>query len=214
MVRLGDAVDQRLKGGAVRGLQRSARRPDRACRGRRSCRWRRSRARRRSRSAWFPSAVRATGCARSHRSAPACRGSRPPVSARSTSAMRGDGRQARAFAGFEPQVGAQRLRQQQDVGKQDRRVKAVAADRLQRDFGGKVGVVAQRQEIARPAPGWRGIPAGSGRPGASSRSAGWAGFRPAGRAGWSCRSCRPPCRFSPWVRLAGVACQAELSGSD
>jgi hypothetical protein len=36
---------------------------------------------------------------------------------------------------------------QKDIGEQDRRVEAVAADRLQRDLGGKLGIVAQRQEI-------------------------------------------------------------------
>ena len=61
----------------------------------------------------------------------------------------GDRRQPRALAGDEPEVGAQSVRDQQDVGEEDRRVEAVAADRLERDLGGEVGVVAQRQEIAR-----------------------------------------------------------------
>jgi hypothetical protein len=42
-----------------------------------------------------------------------------------------DGVEPRPLAGGEPQPRPQRLGQEQDVGKQDRRVKAIAADRLQ-----------------------------------------------------------------------------------
>ena len=62
---------------------------------------------------------------------------------------RGHGRHPGAFPGFKPQIKAKRLRQKQDVGKQDRGVKAIAADRLQRHFGGKVRRVAQAEKIAR-----------------------------------------------------------------
>jgi hypothetical protein len=59
----------------------------------------------------------------------------------------GDRRQPRPLAGDEPQVGPQRVGDQQDVGEENRGVEPVAADRLQRDFGGQFGIVAQRQEI-------------------------------------------------------------------
>ncbi len=59
-----------------------------------------------------------------------------------------DGRKPRPFAGHEPQIGAQRLWHQQNVSKQDRRIKPVTANGLQRHFGGQFRVVTQRQEIA------------------------------------------------------------------
>src|SRR6056297_228475 len=60
----------------------------------------------------------------------------------------GDRRQARTFAGHEPKIGAKRLWNQQDIGKEDGCVKAVAADRLKRDFGCQVTVITQRKEIS------------------------------------------------------------------
>ncbi|AEM40278.1 hypothetical protein KVU_0439 [Ketogulonicigenium vulgare WSH-001] len=39
--------------------------------------------------------------------------------------------------------------QQQNIGKQDRRVKAVSTQGLQRDLGRQIGRIAQRQEITR-----------------------------------------------------------------
>ena len=54
----------------------------------------------------------------------------------------GDRGQARPFAGGKPQIRAQRLRHEQNVGKQDRRVKTVAANRLQGNFGGQIRRVA------------------------------------------------------------------------
>ena len=62
-------------------------------------------------------------------------------------ARRGDGGQPWAFAGFKPQIGPHGLWQQQDIGEQDCRIKPVAADRLQRNLGCQIGIVAQFQEI-------------------------------------------------------------------
>ena len=61
----------------------------------------------------------------------------------------GDGGKARAFAGFKPQISPKRLRQQQNIGKQDGGIKAVAADGLQGNLCRQFGIVAQFQEIAR-----------------------------------------------------------------
>ena len=63
-----------------------------------------------------------------------------------------DGRQPRAFAGHKPQIRAQRLRQQQDIGKEDGSIEAIAPDRLQGDFGGQIRVVAEVQKTARLRP--------------------------------------------------------------
>ena len=60
--------------------------------------------------------------------------------------------QLRPFALDIVQRPAQRMRHHQDVGEQDRRVQPVAADRLQRHFGGQSGVVAEVQEAAGPGP--------------------------------------------------------------
>ncbi len=60
----------------------------------------------------------------------------------------GHGGQPRPFAGHEPQVQPQRLRQEQDVGKENRCVESVTADRLQRDLGRQIRRVAQRQKVA------------------------------------------------------------------
>ena len=98
--------------------------------------------------------------------------------------LRLDGRQSRSFAGDKPEVRAQRLRQQQNVGEQNRGIKSIAADRLQRDLGRQFGIVTERQEI----PGLR-----TGRPifrQVASRLAhhpDWwrgQGSRPPMRAGW------------------------------
>ena len=59
----------------------------------------------------------------------------------------------------------------QDVGEQDRRIEAVAADRLQRHLGRQRRRVAQVEEAAGLAPARRGTRAGSARPAASARSA-------------------------------------------
>ena len=59
----------------------------------------------------------------------------------------GNGGKPRPFTGFKPEVSPQSLRQQQDVGKQDCGIKAIAPDRLQRHLGSQVRVVAQCQEI-------------------------------------------------------------------
>ena len=71
----------------------------------------------------------------------------------------GDGRQARTLAGDEPQIGPKRLRQKQDVGKQNGRVEPVAPDRLQGNLGGEFGIVAQATGNPPPRPAWPGIPA-------------------------------------------------------
>ena len=62
-------------------------------------------------------------------------------------ACRGDFGQARTLARDEPHVGAKRLRDQQDIRKQDCGVKAETANGLQRHLGRQIGVVAQRQKI-------------------------------------------------------------------
>ena len=56
--------------------------------------------------------------------------------------------EARSFALDEPQLLAESLRDDEDVGEQDRSVEAEAANRLERDLGSKLGIVAQRQEAA------------------------------------------------------------------
>ena len=56
--------------------------------------------------------------------------------------------EARALAFDEAHALAQRVGNDEDVGKQDRRVKAVAADRLQRHLGGECRRVAQLEEAA------------------------------------------------------------------
>ena len=80
-------------------------------------------------------------------------------------------REPRALALDEDELRAQRVRHQQDVGEEDGRVEAVAADRLQRHLGGELRRVAEVEEARRPGPRPRGTPAGSARPGASSRPA-------------------------------------------
>ncbi len=98
------------------------------------------------------SAVRATGCGRFHRSATGFRGCLPPgaVRARPPASVMVDRRGPSPVTNH--RSAPKRLRQQQDIGKQDRRVKAIAADRLQGDLGRQIGVVAQLQEIARLRP--------------------------------------------------------------
>ena len=59
----------------------------------------------------------------------------------------GDRRKTRPFAIFKPQIRAQRLRNQKDIGKKDRHIKAEAPDRLQSHLGGKFGIIAQLQKI-------------------------------------------------------------------
>ncbi len=59
----------------------------------------------------------------------------------------GDRRQPRPLALDEPELRAERLRHEEDVGEQDRRVEAEAPDRLHRDLGGELGIVAQGQEV-------------------------------------------------------------------
>ena len=59
----------------------------------------------------------------------------------------GDGGQARPLAGFKPKIRAKCLWKQENIGKEDRCIKAIAADRLQGDLGGEIGVVAQLKEI-------------------------------------------------------------------
>ena len=66
--------------------------------------------------------------------------------------LRFNRRQARPLARDKPEVSPKRLRQQKDISKQNRRIKAIAADRLQRHFRRKLAIVAQRQEIARLGP--------------------------------------------------------------
>src|SRR5690606_3714975 len=62
---------------------------------------------------------------------------------------RGERGQPRPLAGDEPEIGAKGLRQEENVGEEDRGIEAVAADRLERDLGGKIRRVAERQEIPR-----------------------------------------------------------------
>ena len=62
--------------------------------------------------------------------------------------LRFDRRQSRAFAGFKPQIRSKGLRDQQNVGKQNSRVKPETANRLEGRLGGQFGGVAERQEIA------------------------------------------------------------------
>ena len=71
----------------------------------------------------------------------------------------------RADAGHDVEVDADRLERQHDVGEEDGRVDAVAADRLERDLGDQGGVhagVEHRDALAQRA----GTPAASGRPAA------------------------------------------------
>ena len=49
----------------------------------------------------------------------------------------------------EANLRAERLRDQQDVGEDDGAVEIVSPNRLQGDFGGEFGRVAERKEIAR-----------------------------------------------------------------
>ena len=58
------------------------------------------------------------------------------------------GGELRTLTGKERQVLAHRVRDDQDVGKQDGAVEIEPADRLDRDLGGRVGIVNQRQESA------------------------------------------------------------------
>ena len=144
--------------------------PGPACPARRSCRSPPSRARRRSRSASSPPAGAArTGATVSNTGASASvdaiDGRAPPM----PSSV--DRIEPRTLALDEPDLPAERIRHDQDVGEQDRRIEAEAADRLQRHLGGELGIVAEVEE--RPAFGPRSpdTPADSGRPGASARSA-------------------------------------------
>ena len=57
-------------------------------------------------------------------------------------------RKVRAFPGKELQILAHRIGHDQDVGKQDRTVEAIAPDRLQGDLGRRRAVIDQRQEAA------------------------------------------------------------------
>jgi hypothetical protein len=59
-----------------------------------------------------------------------------------------DGVEPRPFALDEAHALAERVRHQQNVGKQDRCVEAEASDRLQRRLGGKLRRVAELQEVA------------------------------------------------------------------
>ena len=61
-------------------------------------------------------------------------------------------RQARALAGDEAQILADRVGDDEDVGKQDRAVEGEAAERLERDLGRGLGIVDQVEEaaLARP----------------------------------------------------------------
>ena len=77
----------------------------------------------------------------------------------------------RAFALDEIQAQAHRVGHGEDVGEQDRGVEREARQRLQRDFAGELGVLGHRQEAAGAARAWRGIRAGSARPGASATPA-------------------------------------------
>ena len=54
-----------------------------------------------------------------------------------------DCRQPWTFASDEPKVRTEGLGQQQDVSKQNGRIKSVAPDGLQGHFGGQIGIVAQ-----------------------------------------------------------------------
>ena len=65
----------------------------------------------------------------------------------------------------------QRIGHHQDVGEQDRRIEAVAPDRLQRHLGRQLRRVAQVEEAAGLARAPRDTRAGSARPAASARSA-------------------------------------------
>ncbi len=76
---------------------------------------------------------------------------------------------ARAFALGEGHALAERIGHDEDVGEQDRRVEAEAADRLQRHLGCELGRVARGRGSRRPSRAPRGTRAGSGRPGASAR---------------------------------------------
>ena len=112
----------------------------------------------------------------------------------------GDGGEPRALAFDEGEVGAEGVRDEEDVGEEDGGVEAVAADRLQRDLGGELGGVAEVEEAARRGRGRRGTPAGSGRPGASSRPAAPAAPRRRGRAS----SASSSARTGPLPRLAAT----------
>ena len=92
---------------------------------------------------------------------------------------------------------AERVGHHQDVGEQDRRVEAVAPDRLQRHLGRERRRVAQIEEAAGLAARPRGTRADSGPPGASARSAaaraprrakarGSGGLGVGARAPWPC----------------------------
>jgi hypothetical protein len=58
------------------------------------------------------------------------------------------GREPRSFAGLEPQILADRMRDDEDVGKQDRAVESEAGDRLQRHLGRRRAVMDELQEAA------------------------------------------------------------------
>jgi hypothetical protein len=55
---------------------------------------------------------------------------------------------SRAFADLEADTAAERIRYDQNVGEDDRRIEAETADRLQRDFGGELRREAEVEEAA------------------------------------------------------------------
>ena len=87
-------------------------------------------ARLQTRSMWFRAAIRAIGSARFRKSDSAFHGYLRGAQARQF--IRGGcGAHPWAFACFKPQIHPKCLRQQQDVRKQNRRIKSITADRLQ-----------------------------------------------------------------------------------
>ena len=56
-------------------------------------------------------------------------------------------RETRAFAGFEVESQPHRVGDRQDIAEEDRRIKRIAAQRLQGDFTRQFGVFAQRHKI-------------------------------------------------------------------
>ena len=154
-----EAVDQRVHQGGVGLGQRPGGGEVRACRARRSCSSPPSRARRRSRAAWS----RAGSSARRRRTVSKT-GARwakiagsPASRRRSNSARPARRIEARPLALDEAHVLAERVRDHEDVGEQDRGVEAEAPDRLQRHLGGEVRVVAEVEEGAGLWPGPRPV---------------------------------------------------------
>ena len=93
------------------------------------------------------------------------------------------------------------MRHDEDVGEQDRRIEAEAPDRLQRHFGGKLGIVAERRGSCRPWPEARDTPADSGLPAASARSEASSGSRPTRRAERRVRHWSP-CLLGPSIPIS------------